>query len=110
MRRRDLTIDAGGRIVACSPQAAALLEQQPSILPGHSVRELIPELPFAPNTPGYNLAYAVFHAMDPIWIRRTALGAGGRTIPVDTALSSMLINGKRHITLGLRPAYGMPLN
>ena len=97
-----LTIDAEGRITDCNPEAKELLGWQSETLEGHAVTEVVPELPFSKNTPGYNLAFAVFHAANGVWMRRMARLADGRELFVDMALSSMLVNFKRHITLSLR--------
>lgn len=99
-----LTIDAQGRITDCNSDAKELLGWRSEALEGHPVTEVIPELPFSPSTPGYNLAFAVFHAANGVWMRRMARLADGRELSVDMALSSMLVNFKRHITLSLRPS------
>jgi len=70
---------------------------------GLSVSAIVPELPFAMNTPGYNLAYAVFHATEGQWTRRTALSAQGLKVPVDIAVSKVTVAGKPCIALRLRP-------
>jgi PAS domain S-box-containing protein len=99
-----LTIDAEGRITDCNQEANELLGWRSETLEGHPVTEVVPELPFSPNTPGYNLAFAVFHAANGVWMRRMARLADGRELFVDMALSSMLVNFKRHITLSFRPS------
>lgn len=97
-----LTIDAEGRITDCNPEANELLGWRSETLEGHPITEVVPELPFSPNTPGYNLAFAVFHAANDVWMQRMARLADGRELFIDMALSSMLVNFKRHITLSLR--------
>lgn len=103
-RNAVLTIDAEGRITDCNPEAKELLGWQSESLEGHPVTEVVPELPFSPHTPGYNLAFAIFQAANGVWMRQRARLADGRELLVDMALSSMLVNFKRHITLSLRPS------
>lgn len=103
-RNAVLTIDTEGRITNCNPEARELLGWQSESLEGRPVTEVVPELPFSPKTPGYNLAFAVFQAANGVWVRQRARLADGRELAVDMALSSMLVNFKRHITLSLRPS------
>ena len=99
-----LTVNSSGCITACNPQARALLgwtADSPGP-EGERVTNVLPELPFSPATPGYNLAYAVFHAANGLWTRRLVLLADGRKIFVDIALSSVVVKFRRFITLSLR--------
>jgi hypothetical protein len=99
----SLVVDGVGRIERCSPNVTALLGWPAGALVGLSVSAIFPELPFAANTPGYNLAYAVFHATEGRWTRRTAVSAQGLKVPVDIALSRATVAGKPCIALRLRP-------
>lgn len=99
-----LIIDITGRIIECSPAAMQLLGQQPDALFEHDVTEIIPELPFAQDTPIYNLAYAVFHSSDGQMMQHSALLANGNKIFIAIVLSSTVMNGRRHITLNLTPS------
>ena len=99
-----LTVDKQGRIANCNQVAKTLLGWEGAVLEGHPVTDVIPELPFSPNTPGYNLAFAIFHAGNGAWMRRIALMVDGKRIAVDTALSSVKIGYKRQIKLCLRLA------
>lgn len=103
-RNAVLTIDAEGRITNCNPEARELLGWQAEAWEGLPVTEVVPELPFSPNTPGYNLAFAIFQAANGVWMRRRARLANGQELSIDMALSSMSVNFKRHITLSLRPS------
>jgi hypothetical protein len=99
----SLVVDGVGRIERCSPSVTALLGWPAGALVGLPVSAIFPELPFAVNTPGYNLAYAVFHASEGRWTRRTALSAQGLKVPVDVALSKVTVEGRPGIALRLRP-------
>ena len=107
-RNAVLTIDPEGRITECNPEAKTLLGWETDGPWGRCATAVIPTLPFSPNTPGYNLAYAIFHAANGIWMPRMAYASDGRALSVDTALSSKVVNSVRHIVLSLRPTLGAP--
>jgi len=69
---------------------------------GRNLAEIIPKLPFAVNTPFYNLAYAIFHAKDQ---PRTsvALAQDGTQIPIEIRLSKVLKKGRHLISLSIAP-------
>ncbi|MBU3738010.1 MAG: hypothetical protein FGM55_03535 [Rhodoferax sp.] len=103
-REAALVLDADGRIAGANAAAAALLRrEQPSLL-GQALATILPHLPLACDTPGYNLAYAVFQGLQPCWQRQNALAPDGRRIALDVQLASARVHGSRFITLGLRPA------
>lgn len=97
-------IDLCARIADCSPAATHLFCRQSEQLSGLPLSDIIPNLPFASETPIYNLAFAVFHSGNGASLQRTARTADGRTVPVTIALSSQMMNGKRHISLALMPS------
>lgn len=97
-----LRLDAHGRITHASPAASELLGSTSDELTGQVASAVIPGLPLSPTTPGYNMAYAVFHAADGAWVRRTALSMDGRRIPVETAFFVDEAPGQRPISLSLR--------
>lgn len=101
-RNAVLTVDAEGRITACTQEARELLGWESESPEGCAVTTVIPELPFSPKTPGYNLAYAVFQSANGIGMRRVALLADGRKTWVDIELSSVVVKLRRYITLSLR--------
>lgn len=103
-RDAALTVDAHGRITTYSPAAAALLGRGAEDLSGDDLSLWIKQLPFRPDTPGYNLAYAVFHGARGLWHRYTVVSPGGQSIPLDVALSSVMMNGVRSIQLTLKAA------
>jgi hypothetical protein len=98
-----LMVDSTGRIASCSQDAKDLLGGDEAPLEGRLITELIPELPFTPNTPGYNLAFSIFSEAKGGWTRRIALLANGQKMAIDTALSSVKIRYRRHIKLRLSP-------
>lgn len=101
-RDAALTADAQGVITDYSLAAAHLLGRSAESLTGKPLNQLIHQLPFGPNTPGYNLAYAIFHGVDSRWQRHTSVAPDGRVIAVDVALASVMMNGKRAIKLTLK--------
>ena len=89
----DLTLDLEGRITDCTPAAARLLACNADSLTGQAIKTVIAQLPLAPDTPGYNLAYAVFHGRDGGWVRRVARLQNGQKIAVEVALGSTYWQG-----------------
>jgi hypothetical protein len=98
----SMVVDAAGRIVRCSPCVTASLGWPAGALVGLPLASIIADLPISVNTPGYNLAYTVFHATEGAWIRRDAQAAQGQKLPVDIALSKVNVDGKPCIQLSLR--------
>ena len=98
-----LIIDAAGHIAAGDEAAAALLGRRSEDLPGQHVSALIRGLPFDPQTPGYNLAYAGFHGGDGVWMRHTMVVPEGREIAVEVSLANRNRDGSPCIVLCLRP-------
>lgn len=103
-REASLTADAYGHVTEYSPAAARLLGRSAENLVGKPLCQLIHQLPFSNNTPGYNLAYAVFHGTDGRWQRHMTIVPTGRMIPLDVALASVMRNGRRAIKLTLKAA------
>jgi PAS domain-containing protein len=101
-RNAVLTINAQGRITACNTEAQELLGWSSGCPDGIAATSVMPELPFSPNTPGYNLAFAVFNAANGIWMRQVALLKDGQKVLVDVALSSVVVKFRRYITLSMR--------
>lgn len=58
----SVVLDQYGCIRACGQQIAALAGVAGQVLHGQPIKSLLPTLPFQPGTPGYNVAFAVFHA------------------------------------------------
>lgn len=55
-------LDRHGCIRACGQQIAALAGMPVQTLSGQPIKSILPALPFQPDTPGYNVAFAVFLA------------------------------------------------
>ena len=98
-----LIIDTHGRIADASTGAADLLGRRLDALLGHAITSVMPHLPFAADTPGYNMAYAIFHGADRVWQTHPVVSTDGQLVPVEATLASALVNGARFITLCLRP-------
>jgi hypothetical protein len=102
-----LTLDLYGHIVNCTLAAAQLLGMRPESLSGHTASSLISPLPLGRNTPGYNLAYATFHAYGRQYQRLTAHSADHGQFGVEVAMTVVKWHGARAIRLTLRnPASG----
>ena len=99
-----LMLDITGRISAANAAAALLLGRPPGTLCGLAATALMPQLPFAADTPGYNMAYAIFHTGDARWQPHQAIAADGRRVAVELLLACSSLEGRRVITLSLRPA------
>lgn len=99
-----LMIDIRGRIVECNKSAARLLRQPLDHLEGQCISSVILDLPFATDTPYYNLAYAVFHADDDFEMERFAVTDCAVHIPITISVSSVVIKGRRMILLNLKAA------
>lgn len=100
----SVTIDIAGRITDCTPEAKILLGHRTHQLSGMALTDVIPKLPFCPNTPYYNLAFAVFSAGSSRPIQRMATAADGKKIPIDIALSRTIIRGRHLIKVHLSPS------
>jgi PAS domain-containing protein len=105
LRQHDMTvtIDIAGRITECTAQASALFGKRADELSGVAISDVIPQLPFASNTPYYNFAYAVFHSGNDNSMRRMTLDANGKNVPIDITLSRTVVKGRRLIKVRLAP-------
>ena len=98
-----LIVDVAGRITHCSRAAIELLGDKSEALIGRAVAAVIEGLPISPDTPGYNLAYAILQATDGQWARRNAVQTDGQKIPVDIQFSDVMKQLPFFITLTLKP-------
>ena len=103
-REAALVLDSEGRVTDANEAAATLLGYPMGALEGLAVNQLIPDLPLSMTTPGYNLAYAAFHAAATDWPTHAALTAGGQFLPIDLSIACVRVHGMRVIALTLRPA------
>lgn len=97
-----LILDIWGVIIGCDNSAARLLSQTPELIIGQPAIDIIPNLPFATNTPYFNLAYAVFHATDGFELELFALTGDGNSIPITISLSYLMIKRRRLILMSLK--------
>jgi len=83
----SVILDQYGCIRACGQHIAALAGLAGQMLHGQPIKSLLPTLPFQAGTPGYNVAFAVFHANTQ---RRTPCKmkkGNGVSLTVDVSLS-----------------------
>lgn len=83
----SIIVDQHGVIRSCGQDIAALGGLKRQALNGQPVKSLLPTLPFQPGTPGYNVAFAVFHANTrrrTICMMKTGTGA---PVSVDVSLT-----------------------
>lgn len=106
-REAALLLDSEGRVTDANEAAATLLGYPMGALEGLAINQLIADLPLSATTPGYNLAYAAFHAAATEWPAHTALTARGHFLPIELSIASMRVHGMRVIALTLRPAAGV---
>lgn len=102
-REAALVLDNEGRVTDANEAAATLLGYHAAALEGLAVNQLIPDLPLSITTPGYNLAYAAFHAAATHWPAHTALTAKGDFLPIELTFACVRVHGIRVIALTLRP-------
>lgn len=98
-----LTLDIYGQIIAGSLGAAHLLGMRPQNLTGHTAAAFLSPLPLHHSTPGYNLAYATFHAYGHQHQRLTAHTADHGPREVDVAITVVTWRGARALRLTLKP-------
>jgi transcriptional regulator of aromatic amino acid metabolism len=98
-----LTLDLYGHVLNGTQAAAQLLGMRLESLAGHTASALISPLPLGRTTPGYNLAYATFHAFGKVWQRRTSHSADHGQFEEEVAMAMMTWRGARAIRLTLRP-------
>lgn len=97
-----LMVDVRGRIIDHSAAAAELLAYSENGLLGMQISQILPELPFAVDTPYYNLAYAVFNTDHEVQTQHSAVTQDGKSIMVNVSVSSVAIKGRRLIFLALQ--------
>lgn len=101
-REAALILDTQSRVVHCSPAATALIGLHADAMANQPVKTVFPMLPLSPNTPGYNLAYAVIHGAQGHWMLQSAKTAAGAPIGLQVLLTRMKVNGALFIALHLR--------
>jgi PAS domain-containing protein len=99
----NLAIDNSGHIVECNQPALAMFGLNHGSLLGHAVTEVIPTLPLSPQTPGYNLAYGIFHSAATHAAQHLARTAQQTTLPVHVTFARLLRHGQHILVLSLKP-------
>lgn len=102
-----IVLDKLGRVHYCNAAAVRLFCANTRQLPGRDIRSLVPDLPFRPATPGYNLAYAIFWAAEGAWRRFTGRDSLGRSFRLQAWLDKAQLESRQQILLSLRPALGL---
>lgn len=101
-RETALILDTQGRVVHCSPAAAALLGQEADTMANHPVKAVFPGLPMSQNTPGYNVAYASLKGAQGLWAQHWTHIANGAPIALEILFACIKRKGVLFITLYLR--------
>lgn len=96
-----LTLDLYGHILSSTLAAAQMLGMRPENLAGHTASALISPLPLGRYTPGYNLAYATFHAFGNKFRQLTAHSADRGLFAVEVSMAVVTWHGARAIRLML---------
>lgn len=99
-----LILDLPARIRYCCAAAGRLFRRRADGMIGHPVAALLPDLPLRDNTPGYNLAYVVFHFPSAGWQRLRGSDAAGSHLALDVSIGTMMFEGRRGLVMTLRRA------
>ncbi len=96
-------LDTLGKVLSGNSAATRLFCDSTKPLSGRNIRALIPDFPFRPITPGYNLAYATFWAAEGGWRQFNARDSRRHLFRLDVALDKHELASRREIVLRLRP-------
>ncbi|MER2625081.1 MAG: sensor domain-containing diguanylate cyclase [Accumulibacter sp.] len=96
-----LLLDATGIIRYCSKPF--LFGGEAGQLQGRLLASLIPTLLLRRTTPGYNIAYARFWALQMPWQRHTLVTLDQRHQDVDIGLRAVVLNGRHSLLVTIRP-------
>lgn len=102
----SLVLDELGTVCFCSNATARLFGAGAHPLIGRPVRELIPDLPFSAETPGYNVAYATFWAGETSGYEFQGLDSRRRPFRVVVSFEKLVLEGRHQIVVNLRHAGG----
>ncbi|MBI4289850.1 MAG: PAS domain-containing protein [Betaproteobacteria bacterium] len=97
-----MVLDKSGTVCYCHADAARLFHASAHTLVGRHVRELIPDLPFKPRTPGYNVAYAAFWANEGAQHGFCGVDSQGRAFGIRVALDRLELEKRHQILLRLQ--------
>ncbi len=96
-----MVLDRSGTVRYCHADAARLFRSNAHTLGGHHVREVIPNLPFNPRTPGYNVAYATFWASEGPQRRFCGVDGQGGLFGLQVALDKLELQKRHQIIVSL---------
>jgi hypothetical protein len=97
-----MVLDKSGTVCYCHADAARLFHASAHALVGRHVRELIPDLPFKPKTPGYNVAYAAFWANEEAQHGFSGVDSQGRAFGIRVAVDRLELEKRHQILLRLQ--------
>jgi hypothetical protein len=97
-----MVLDKSGTVCYCHADAARLFHASAHALVGRHVRELIPDLPFKPRTPGYNVAYAAFWANEEAQHGFCGVDSQGRAFGIRVAVDRLELEKRHQILLRLQ--------
>lgn len=97
-----MVLDRLGTVRYCHADAARLFRARAHTLIGRHVKDLIPDLPFNPRTPGYNVAYAAFWASENPRRGFCGVDSQGRSFGLQVALDKLELEKRYQILLSLR--------
>lgn len=98
----SLVLDTNGIIRFCSAAVAWHAGAIAAGLIGRPIKSLLPQLPFNHDTPGYNVAYAMFSFASGVSYTLLLAKVDGSQMTVDASLSSFKINEEHLFCLELR--------
>lgn len=99
-----LLLDCRGMVRFCNHDGRRLLGGAGADLPGSPIAALLPELRLKHDTPGYNLAYALFRFPNQGWHPARATSGEGRFLNLEMSVSVLRLEGRHHLLVALRPA------
>lgn len=96
-----MVLDWLGTVRYCNADAARLFGVSAHTVVGRHIKELIPDLPFSPSTPWYNVAYATFWAPQGPQRNFCGLNNGGGAFGLAVALNRLEQDGSHQIIVAL---------
>ena len=99
-----MVLNRSGTVRYCHADAARLFCASARALVGRHVSELIPDLPFKPRTPGYNVAYSTFWASEGPQRGFCGVDTQGRSFGLQVALRTPELEKHDQIIVALAAA------
>lgn len=94
-----LLLDCRGTVRFCNHDVRRLLGTD---FQGCAIAAVLPALRLKPQTPGYNLAYAVFHFPNQDWYPVHAIGGEGQLLDLELSVSVLRVENRHQLLLALR--------